>query len=158
MQIIKTFIKLFVFILPVTAVSQSTYLMQGSKEYHFVDRLEIKQQRNTDLNFSTLKPFNRKYIVQQAEFIDSARMGGQDSAGNERYKGWANVHLSKTDEYNMRSLLMNNTEWVTVPHDDFNSKMPWFKTFYKTRPNFFELILYFKSAQVKKRTITKHCM
>ena len=57
MQIIKSFLKLLIFICPVTAGAQSTYLTQGSKEYHFVDRLEIKQQRNTDLNFSSLKPF-----------------------------------------------------------------------------------------------------
>src|SRR5947208_3028527 len=115
MQIIKTFIKLAAFILPVSSMAQSTYLDQGSKEYHFVDRLEIKQQNNTDLNFSSLKPYNRKFIVQEAEFIDSARKAAGDNA-----KKWQK--FSKTDEYNMRSLLMNNMEWVTVPHDDFNSK------------------------------------
>ena len=139
MQIIKSFIKLFVFIFPVTVAAQSSYVNQGSKEYHFIDRLEIKQQRNTDLNFSTLKPFNRKYIIQQAEFLDSARMGYQDSSGNDKLKEWTSLNLTSVDEYNMRSLLMNNTEWVTVPHDDFTSKVPWFKTFYKTKTNFFEV-------------------
>ena len=139
MQIIKTFIKLIAFVLPVTAAAQSTYLNQGAKEYHFIDRLEIKQQRNTDLNFSTLKPYNRKYIVQQAEFIDSARMGYRDSAGADKLKAWTNVNLTKVDEYNMRSLLMNNTEWVTDPHDDFKSRIPWLKTFYLTQSNFFEV-------------------
>lgn len=139
MQIIKTFIKTLAFVLPLTAGAQSTYLTQGSKEYQFIDRLEIKQQRNTDLNFSSLKPYNRKYIVQEAEFLDSARMGYRDSAGNDQLKEWTNLDLSKVDEYNMRSLLMNNSEWVTVPHDDFKSRLPWFKTFYKTKPNLFEV-------------------
>ncbi|MEO6670234.1 MAG: capsule assembly Wzi family protein [Ferruginibacter sp.] len=139
MQIIKTFIKLIAFVLPVTVSAQSTYITQGSKEEHFIDRLEIKQQRNTDLNFSSLKPFNRKYIVQEAEFLDSARMGYLDSTGQDKRKDWVNLDLSPVDEYNMRSLLMNNSEWVTGPRDDFKSKMPWFKTFYTTKPNFFEV-------------------
>ncbi|MFT3908921.1 MAG: capsule assembly Wzi family protein [Ferruginibacter sp.] len=132
MQIIKTFIKFFAFVLPVTVSAQSTYLTQGSKEAHFVDRLEIMQQKNTDLNFSSLKPFSRKFIVQEAEFIDSIR---KDPAA----KGAKYVKFSKVDEYNMRSLLMNNSEWVTGSLDGFKSKLPWFKTFYKTPPNFFEV-------------------
>ena len=123
MQIIKSFIKLIVFICPVTAFSQSTYLMQGTKEYHFIDRLEIKQQKNTDLNFSSLKPFNRKAIVEQAQLIDSART----------------ARLTKVDEYNLQSLYMNNSEWVTRPADYFKSKRPVLKTFYKTKPNLFEV-------------------
>jgi hypothetical protein len=139
MQIIKTFIKLIAFVLPVGATAQSTYLNQGDKGYQFIDRLEIKQQSNTDLNFSGSKPFNRKYLVQDVELLDSARKGYLDAAGQARAKGWEKLKLSKVDEYNLRSFLMNNTEWVTVPHDDFNSKLPWFKTFYTTKPNFFEV-------------------
>ena len=81
MQIIKSFIKLVVFICPLSAAAQSTYLNQGAKEIHFINRLEIKQQKNTDLNFSTLRPYNRKYIVREATFLDSARMGYKDSTG-----------------------------------------------------------------------------
>ncbi|MGC4100130.1 hypothetical protein [Ferruginibacter sp.] len=119
MQIIKSFIKLLFFICPAFAAAQSTYLNQGAKEYHFVDRLEIKQQTNTDLNFSTLRPFNRKYIVRQAEFLDSARMGYADSTGKDKYYEWTDLDLSPIDEYNLRSLLMNNAEWVSVPRKDF---------------------------------------
>jgi hypothetical protein len=123
MQIIKSLIKLFVFVCPITAAAQSTYLTQGSKEYHFIDRLEIKQQKNTDLNFSSLKPYNRRAIVMQAQLIDSAR----------------SAKLTKVDEYNLRSLYMNNSEWVTNPGDDAKSKLPILKTFYKTRPNLLEV-------------------
>lgn len=123
MQIIKSFIKLIVFICPFTAIAQSTYLTQGSKEYHFIDRLEIKQQKNTDLNFSNLKPFNRKAIVEQAQLIDSART----------------ARLTKVDEYNLKSLYMNNSEWVSNPADYFKSNRPVLKTFYKTKPNLFEV-------------------
>lgn len=123
MQIIKSFIKLIVFICPFTAIAQSTYLTQGSKEYHFIDRLEIKQQKNTDLNFSNLKPFNRRAIVEQAQLIDSART----------------ARLTKVDEYNLKSLYMNNSEWVSNPADYFKSNRPVLKTFYKTKPNLFEV-------------------
>ena len=139
MQIIKSFLKLLIFICPVTAGAQSTYLTQGSKEYHFVDRLEIKQQRNTDLNFSSLKPFNRKAIVLQAQLMDSARMGYKDPTGENKFKNLTGLHLTKIDENNLRSLYMNNSEWVTVPGEDFKSKRPILKTFYTTKPNLIEV-------------------
>jgi hypothetical protein len=63
MQIIKSFFKLLVFICPFTAMAQSTFLPEGDKGYNFMDRLEIKQGANTDINFSTLKPYSRQNIV-----------------------------------------------------------------------------------------------
>ncbi len=139
MQIIKSFIKVLVFVCPMGAAAQSTYLNQGSKDEHFIDRLEIKQQTNTHLNFSTLKPFNRKYIVREAEFLDSARMGYKDSSGVDRYRVWTDLDLTAVDEYNLHSLLMNNTEWVSVPKEDFLSKKPILNTFYKTKANMIEV-------------------
>lgn len=141
MQIIKSLIKLLIFIgSPVWATAQGTYLMQGSKDNHFVERMEIKQQRNTHLNFSTLKPFNRRYIVEQAEFIDSARLGYIDTlTGRDKYPDWMDQGLTAIDEYNLQRLLMNNTEWVTGKTSDFKSRFPVFKTFYVTKPNFLEV-------------------
>lgn len=127
MQIIKSFFKLVFFVLPVSVSAQSTYLNQGSKEYHFIDRLEIKQQKNSDLNFSTLKPFSRKFIVQQAALYDSMKSGNPA------------LQLSKVDEYNLRSLYMNNSEWFSGNTDDFTSKKAVLKTFYKTKSNLFEV-------------------
>ncbi|MEQ1553511.1 MAG: hypothetical protein ABL929_04995 [Ferruginibacter sp.] len=139
MQIIKTFVQLFIFIFPIGAFAQSTYLNQGSKDEHFIDRLEIKQQRNTDLNFSTLRPFNRKYIVREATYLDSARMGYKDSTGVDKYKEWTDLDLTSVDEYNIQSLLMNNSEWVSTSKADFLSKKPVIKTFYKTKANMLEV-------------------
>jgi hypothetical protein len=139
MQIIKSLTKLFIFICPVFATAQSTYLNPGTKDIHFVERLEIKQQTNTDLNFSTLRPFNRKAIVRQAEFLDSARLGYADSTGHDKYKEWTDLDLSPVDEYNLHSFLMNNTEWATVPRQDFMSRKPILKSFYKTKTNFLEV-------------------
>lgn len=139
MQIIKSFFKLIFFICPFSAFAQSTYLNQGAREYHFIDRLEIKQQTNTNLNFSTLRPFSRKAIIEQAEFLDSARLGYKDSFGVDMYKDVAGLSLSKVDEYNLRSLYMNNSEWVTGSKEDFVSKKPVLKTFYKTKANMLEV-------------------
>jgi hypothetical protein len=139
MQIIKSFIKILVFVLPISASAQSTYLYQGAKEYHFIERLEIKQKSNTDLNFSTLKPYNRKFIVRETEFLDSARMGYKDTAGVDKFKEWSDLDLTPIDEYNLHSLLMNNTEWVTTPKDDYLSKKPLFNTLYKTKVNMLEV-------------------
>lgn len=139
MQIIKSFIKLIVFVCPLGAAAQSTYLNQGAKEYHFIDRLEIKQQTNTDLNFSTLRPLNRKYIVKEVTFLDSARMGYKDSTGVDKFREWTDLDLTDVDEYNMQSLLMNNSEWVTTPKENFISKKRLFNNFYKTKANFLEV-------------------
>ncbi len=112
MQIIKSLFKLLIFIGPISVAAQSTYLNQGAKETHFIDRIEIKQQKNTDLNFSALRPFNRKYIVQEVQFLDSARLGYRDSTGVDKFKEWTDLDLTAVDEYNLQSLLMNNSEWV----------------------------------------------
>jgi hypothetical protein len=139
MQIIKSFFKFLVFILPVGATAQSTYLNQGSNDALFIDRMEIKQQKNTDLNFSTLRPFNRKTIVTEATFLDSARLGYKDSTGVDKYKEWTDLNLTTVDEYNLNRLMMNNSEWVTVPKENFMSVKPLFKYFYKGKTNMLEV-------------------
>ena len=139
MQIIKTIFKVFVFVCPVAGFAQTTYLEEGAKETRFVERLEIKQRTNTNLNFSTLKPLSRKAIVLQAEFLDSARMGYVDSVGADKYRDWTDLNLSAVDEYNLQSLLMNNSEWVTTSKESFKSAKPIFKSFYKTQANLIEV-------------------
>lgn len=133
MQIIKSLLKLIVFISPVFATAQSTFLPQGDKGYHFTDRLEIKQQTNTNLNYSTLKPFNRRYIVAQGEFIDSIHKSANSSGETSKLK------LTKVDEYNMNRLLMNSTEWVTGSKESFASKQPILKSLYTNRANMIEV-------------------
>ena len=139
MQIIKSVLKLIVFVLPIGAFAQTTYLPQGDKGYQFVDRLEIKQQYNTHLNFSTLKPYSRKAIVQQAEFLDSARQFANDAVLAERFKQWKGLKLTKIDEYNLQSFLMNNTEFVSGDRNNFKSKKAILKNFYLTKPNLLEV-------------------
>ncbi|HYM92863.1 MAG TPA: hypothetical protein VET23_01900, partial [Chitinophagaceae bacterium] len=46
---------------PFLANSQSTFLSPGDKANILLERLEIKAQKDSILNFSKIKPFNRKY-------------------------------------------------------------------------------------------------
>ncbi len=139
MQIIKSFINLAVFIFPLIAGAQSTNLERNTVDNQFADRIEIKQQKNTDLNFSSIQPLSRKKIVREIEFLDSARMGYPDSTGMDKYKEWTDLSLSKVDEYNLRHLLMNNSEWVSGSREDFASKKPMLGYFYKTKANLLEV-------------------
>ena len=45
MQFIKSLTKLLFFICPAFATAQSTFLTPGSKDVHFVDRMEISNKK-----------------------------------------------------------------------------------------------------------------
>lgn len=127
MQIFKSSLFIMVLFFYHNLFAQTTFLPVDSKEYQLIDRLEIKYGKNSDLIFSTLKPFSRRSLVQQAEFIDSVN----------RLKS---IGLTSVDEYNLHSLYMNNSEWVTKESpESFLSKKPILKTFYTTKPNLLEV-------------------
>lgn len=124
--IAKSILRLSVLLFPVVSLAQSSYLPQGSKHQVLLDRLEIKLQNNTDLNLSTLKPLSRRIAVRAGEYADSVQKAG----GN---------LLSVVDQYNLKGLLMNNSEWVVGDTTGFASKRPLWNTFYKTKANFLEV-------------------
>jgi hypothetical protein len=141
MQFIKTLVRhriilllpvllLLIFLLPLTASAQSTFLPQGSKFEHFLDRMEILQQIDPELNIATVKPISRRSAVRIAELADSM---------HKSYPFDDYYHLSKVDRQNLFSVLMNNSEWVSGSKDSFQSKRPWFNTFYTTKANFYEV-------------------
>lgn len=138
MQIFKR-LAFLICLCPFISHAQTTYLPEGSKEYQFIDRLEIKQGNFTDLNYSTIKPYSRKAIVAEAEYFDSARLGYSNSLTDNQQNQWGGLNLSKVDEYNLHSILMNNAEWVTGPKESFLSKKPVLKNFYVTQPNLLEV-------------------
>lgn len=124
--IVKSILRLAVFLFPVVSLAQSTYLPQGHKHQPLLDRLEIKLQNYTDLNLSTLKPMNRRMVVGAGEYADSLQQAN-------------GTLLSPVDQYNLRSLFMNNSEWVQGDTAGFTSKRPIWNTFYKTKANFLEV-------------------
>ncbi|MEO8819678.1 MAG: hypothetical protein ABI267_05225, partial [Ginsengibacter sp.] len=128
MQNIKRVLTLLVFFYPIFIFAQTTYIPEGSKAYDIMDRLEIKNGATNDLNFSTLKPYSRRSVVQEAEYIDSM---------NE--EALSKISLTKIDKYNLHSVLMDNSEWVSGSKESFLSKKPVLKSFYTTKPNLLEV-------------------
>ncbi len=139
MQIIKSLCILLVFVCPYLINAQTTYLPEGSKEYQFIDRLEIKQGQNTNYNYATLKPYSRRSLVQEAEYLDSARLSYSNSLTGQDVQKWAGLNLTPIDIYNLHSILMDNAEWVSGSKESFLSKKPVLKDFYVTKPNLLEV-------------------
>lgn len=128
MQNIKRVLTLLVFFYPISIFAQTTYIPEGSKAYEIMDRLEIKNGANNDLNFSTLKPYSRRSVVQEAEYIDSMNQ-----------EALSKISLTKIDKYNLHSVLMDNSEWVSGSKESFLSRKPVLKSFYTTKPNLLEV-------------------
>jgi hypothetical protein len=124
--IIKTIVRLVLLLLPVGVFSQSTYLPQGNKHEPLLNRLEILLQRNVDLNVTTARPLSRKIATRIGEYADSVQ---QANPG----------FLSRVDQYNLQSLLMNNSEWVTGDQSGFAGKRSLWNTFYRTKANLLEV-------------------
>jgi hypothetical protein len=126
MQFKKTLVRLVLFLFPFAGISQSTYLPQGDKQNILLERLEIKAGGDSVLNFSKTKYFNRgKYA------INGVRSYLQKT--DESY-------LSKVDAYNLRSLYMNNAEWLSPEERELHtSKKPILKNFYTTPANLYEV-------------------
>jgi len=130
-QFRKTLVRLcIIFLLPAASFAQSTFLPQGSKSEHFLDRMEILLQTNPELNISTAKPISRKLSVDIAQMSDSL---------HHFYPYDYFYRLSKIDQYNLHDLLMNNIEWVNGKKDSFNSKKPLLGAFYIHKANFYEV-------------------
>jgi hypothetical protein len=132
MQIIKSLLKLVIFICPVFATAQTTFIQQGDKAYQLLERMEIKAKTNSNFNFSNLRYFSRKVMMQEVMTADSLnKTMPADTKGASR--------LTPIDEFNLQSFYMNNAEWYSGNKESFNSRKPVFNTFYKTKPNLFEV-------------------
>lgn len=126
MQFTQTLLRLsLILLLPAAAAAQTTYLQQGDKQNTFLERLEIKAQTDSVLNFSKNRAYSRKYNV----------------AGVNSYLAkYGDAGLSAVDKYNLRSFYMNNTEWLTEEErEQYKSKKSIWNTFYKTPANFYEV-------------------
>lgn len=117
MQIIKTFLVACIFIVPINTIAQSTLFQQGSKDYILLDRMEIKLQNDSLLNFSFLKPFNRKWWIHSVEHSNIAKT------------------LSEVDQYNLSRSQLNNLEWTNLNSDSVKSKNVLLKGIYSDPAN-----------------------
>ena len=120
-QIIKTLAVISIFALPLPLLAQSSLFQQGAKDYFLLNRLEIKMQRDSALNFSVLKPYNRKWWV-----------GALDRATDSA----AGITLSAVDRYNIQRAKLNNREWKGRDSVLPVSKKAIFGSFYQDPANF----------------------
>jgi hypothetical protein len=126
--ILKTLTRLPFLFLPFTGLAQSSLIQRGTKQEHFLERLEMHQRDNNELNYSTFKPLWRKLAVSSAEQSDSL---------NRFFPYDYYYNLTPVDKSNLKSLLMNSREWVQSSKDSFVSRKPLWKTFYRDKANFF---------------------
>ena len=98
MQFKQTLVRLVLILLPFSAFSQTTYFPQGDKANILIERLEIKRKNDSALNFSKNRPFSRYSIISN---INQGGTPGQNK-----------VKLSRVDQYNLNSLMMNNIEFA----------------------------------------------
>jgi Capsule assembly protein Wzi len=125
MQFKQTLVRLLLLLFPCFSFAQTTYLPQGDKANILLERLEIKAGKDSILNFSKIKPFSRKQVINGLN--DYVQQFGKNS-------------LSKTDAYNLRSAYLNNLEYL--PADEqvlYKSKKPFAKIFYTTPANLYEV-------------------
>lgn len=121
MQFKQTLVRLLFLVVPCIAFSQTTYLPQGAKENILIERLEIKAQTDSILNFSKTKPFSRRQFIPEINRLDSI------------------VSLSAVDQYNLYTANLSNIEWAQGDRTKFASKKPVWKNFYKTPANLYEV-------------------
>lgn len=143
MQFKQTLVRLSILLLPSFGFAQSSYLPQGDKQNILLERLEIKAQRDTVLNFSKTRPFNRqKYVMNgiNSFLADSISTTGELHQEDKLLRRAARKALSRVDEYNLRSIYLNNQEWLTPEQRaSYLSKKPILKNFYTTPANLYEV-------------------
>lgn len=117
---------LLFFFLPLAAFCQTTYIPVNSEEYILFNRMEIKLQKDSVLNFSKTKPFSREAIIPYVEKF-YIQQGLNTSSSR----------FSRVDMYNMRKAIINSVEWKDSS-SSYRSKKPWGKTFYQTPGTLYE--------------------
>ncbi|RYG46121.1 MAG: hypothetical protein EOO01_16695, partial [Chitinophagaceae bacterium] len=124
--ILKASLVMLTALLSQLSFSQATYLGQGDKQNILLERLEIKAGTDSVLNFSKTRYFNRhKYVINGVRNY----LRHHDQSG-----------LSKTDAYNLKSIYLNNMEFLTdEERAQYQSKKPIQKNFYATPANLYDV-------------------
>jgi len=137
MQFKETTVRLLLLLFPSVAFSQTTYLPQDARENILIERLEIKGQKDSILNFSKIKPYSRKQFIPAIEkYFRHLSPLDSSSAPIDSVAMLVRSKMSGIDEYNARIALMNSSEWAS---QQFTSKKPFWKSFYKSPANLYEV-------------------
>ena len=121
MQFKHIAVALCLFIFFKTPYAQTTYLPQGARENILLERMEIKLGTDSILNFSKQKPFSREQYIGRLSRLDSA------------------LPLTTVDRYLFQSAMLSNLEWAYGNREDYRSKKPLWKHFYKTPATLYEV-------------------
>lgn len=113
MQSIKSIFTFFLILFAFIAQSQTSYTQLGDKEYHLLDRLEIKSRQEA-LNSSYLKPYNIKLLVKEVEKIDSLQRNQNNIVS----------YIKPIDRYNITRFLMAHKEYTSSSSSFNNKKSP----------------------------------
>lgn len=92
--------------------------------YARLQRLEIKSGQLSPLLHSTLQPYTREQVAAFADTLYALR----DS-----------LSLSKVDVAHLRYLMQDNWEWSEKIGEDYKSKKPFLKYFYRTKSDLFNV-------------------
>ncbi len=111
------------------ANAQTTYISPWAKENRLLERMEIKAQRNTDLNLSTVKP---RLIKQNVAWADSVYTWLEQNENP-----WK---LTTMDQYNLTRFLSNNRDYSSLNRPQFLSRDNQRKAFYVSPGNMVEAI------------------
>jgi hypothetical protein len=111
--------------------AQTTYLPLWAKEGWLLDRMEIKAQKDNNLNLSAVKPYMRKAYVAVGDSFRRNLVAGNNSP-----------KLSHVDQYNLARFLNNNKEYRDTLVDSnmvITGQLPVIPQNFRNRPNMLEV-------------------
>ncbi len=118
------YVSLILILFPSLVSAQNTFLQQGAKENIIIERLEILGQKDSILNFSKQKPFDRLQVIRAVTAFK---------------QNHPNVGLSKTDEYNIDGIYRNSIEYVPDSLRSLIKSKKRIGPFYTTPANMYEV-------------------
>jgi hypothetical protein len=88
----------FCFLVSVNVKAQADFVELGSQQYDLLERLEIKLQSDSVLNFSAIKPYDRQTVAKRLAYINMLSNTGK-------------ISLSAVDKHNLSLAIKDNFDW-----------------------------------------------
>ncbi len=93
----------------INGYAQADFITNGSRQYDIIDRLQVLLGNDSVLNFSSVRPLDRRVITERLAHLQSALAA-------------KHIRLSKADQYNLQLLLQDNFEWT--PNAPIDTALP----------------------------------
>lgn len=139
----RNVIPVFLLFLIMTTIgsAQTTYLPNGSDEQYLLDKVQTVYENLCDSLCTSDLPESRKNAINYLSLASKYTRLRYDSIGEgwifEDLQNTANYRrLSKIDVYDLQQMISENGEWTPDENGAINSKVSWFKTFYKKQYDF----------------------